>query len=695
MKKIAVSLYCILRYTFLPVIIIVALISITQCAKDENGNKLTGNLKNSLSYVPAPEFKSVDSIIILKNNIKVFPIFIKANDTLDYFYTNNGITPDKNALRYDPINGIVLGLGNKIIKIIAYNKIYASKVTVKRFVVSNIEPVTVSGIDDKTTYSNSVTIAISNFNSSLQYAAELNNTIVDITTPLTVSEPNFYSLKITSIMGSNQRVDTFLFVIEDPAMFDTEWGLRTWVPAAFKNDVITSETVSSIYPKIFSLGLNLPIIIKTIDAGIIKPLYFPFTNSVNSNTYNLKRGVGSMNLLVSSSVSTIGLNCGGSNVKLPITLESTSWTTLSGTIGSQNIGKNARIHINGNLTIPAGDTLQIEEGSIIAVDEAIDITNNGRIKITGTLANPVVITCYKPDGYWGGFLSKGTGNSIEVSYAILCQSGYHTSAEYQWGHAKRQALFYLNTTDFKISNSYMLDHIGQVFYSIDATMQIDNILVQRAKTGGQLNTSEISIDHSVFTDFPDDSYIFRDEDNDCLYLDYSNATITNSTFMFAKDDGLDSGGSDGGTVNVDNCWFEANFHEGLALSSSAPAVKTHNISNCTITNCEQGIELGYSSPNHFVNVDNCYVYKNSIGLRYGDNYTMNIQGYIHISNTRSINNVDKDVWNMVRSIWMGRLDHMTFTNTTISIPSEQYPELTSINTGIRTISLDMIKSKNK
>jgi hypothetical protein len=209
--------------------------------------------------------------------------------------------------------------------------------------------------------------------------------------------------------------------------------------------------------------------------------------------------------------------------------------------------------------------------------------------------------------------------------------------------------------------------------------------VQRAKTGGQINTSDISINNSMFTDFPDDSYTFRDEDNDGLYINFSNATIKNSTFMFAKDDGLDSGGSDGGTVDVDNCWFEANFHEGLALSSEAPASKTHNIINCTVTNCGQGIELGYSSPNHIVNVDNCYIFGNGIGLRYGDNYETSADGTMVISNSRSIYNVDKDVWNMVRSSWTGRLDHMIFSNTLISKPTEQYPNLTDINTGIKTI----------
>jgi hypothetical protein len=222
----------------------------------------------------------------------------------------------------------------------------------------------------------------------------------------------------------------------------------------------------------------------------------------------------------------------------------------------------------------------------------------------------------------------------------------------------------------------MIDHVGQIFYSTGAVLNIDDIFIQRAKTGGQLVKSELDLNNSIFTDFPDDSYVFRDEDNDALYLDYSNARIKNSTFMFTKDDGIDSGGSDGGEISVDNCWFDSNFHEGLALSSVTPAIKNHRITNCTVTNCQQGIELGYSSSNHSVYIDNCLLEANEIGLRYGDNNrSMGFDGTMYISNTRSINNISYDVWNMVRPLWKGKLDKMKFTNTTISKATEQYPEL--------------------
>jgi hypothetical protein len=179
----------------------------------------------------------------------------------------------------------------------------------------------------------------------------------------------------------------------------------------------------------------------------------------------------------------------------------------------------------------------------------------------------------------------------------------------------------------------------------------------------------------VFTDFPDDSFDYLDEDNDALYLNETNAVITNSIFMYAKDDGLDSGASGGGEVQINNCIFEANFHEGAALSSGGTVSKLHRINNSLFTNNGQGLELGYSSPNHFVEVDSCTFTGNGIGIRYGDCYEMPHHGYIHVANSKSTDNTVNDVWNMNREHWAADTFHMSFDHVVVSIPNQIYREL--------------------
>ena len=108
------------------------------------------------------------------------------------------------------------------------------------------------------------------------------------------------------------------------------------------------------------------------------------------------------------------------------------------------------------------------------------------------------------------------------------------------------------------------------------------------KTGGQINNSILTLKNSIFTDFPDDSNVFEDKDNDALYLSASDANIENTTFMFAKDDGLDSGNTEGGEINVTNCRFESCFHEGAALSSGDMSVKKHTFRDCVFYQLRSG-----------------------------------------------------------------------------------------------------------
>jgi hypothetical protein len=199
--------------------------------------------------------------------------------------------------------------------------------------------------------------------------------------------------------------------------------------------------------------------------------------------------------------------------------------------------------------------------------------------------------------------------------------------------------------------------------------------VQRAQTGGQINYTDLTLRNSVFTDFPDDSNVFQDEDNDALYLSASDAVIDNTTFMFAKDDGLDSGNEEGGEINVTNCWFESCFHEGAALSSGNSVIKNHTFKGCVFINCGQGLELGFSSPNHTVTGENCMFLYNGIGIRYGDNYDWSeVDGKMIIKNSISLYN-DKDVWNMVRMNWSPKLENLIFENTQVSQFCPQYPDL--------------------
>lgn len=482
----------------------------------------------------------------------------------------------------------------------------------------------------------------------------------------------YYRIEIFQRQAIQSSLEVIRIVILDPERGNPEWGLPPWTPLVQETGELGEQSVKLIHAPSAPLNMAIPLIVLLKEELTFSDTYLDA--EMGTTPFRIKRGVGSLQIPAYSSDLPVKID--QRNFLLNISGIDTPPLLLSGELEADTyIPAGSYIHIPAELTIPEGLTLSIGSGSFITIDPEVNIINNGLLFFSGSTAAPVTVTCSDAEAYWGGFIGNSAGNSVEATYTIFSRSGHHTGGEYSYGHAGRQALFYSENGELKLDHCYMTDHIGQIFYPVSCTLELNDCLVQRAKTGGQMNESELVMDRCIFTDFPDDSDEYRDEDNDGLYLDRTNAVISNSVFMFAKDDGLDSGASGGGEVLINNCRFEANFHEGAALSSGHSFIKLHRITNSVFTNCGQGLELGYSSPNHQVEVDSCRFVENGIGIRYGDCYDFPHHGYIHIRNSESLDNSVYDVWNMNREHWAADTSHMSFENVHISIPNPMYPEL--------------------
>src|SRR5659263_77 len=367
----------------------------------------------------------------------------------------------------------------------------------------------------------------------------------------------FYEL-ILIYNSAQQGNDTILFTTTTEERELSEWGIKTWVPAPYKTVPLGSENVEIYYPHRYTDLIKVPFIFYIRESGPVKGIYCLSKCTTSGDVFNIKQGVGSVNIAASAISGKADFVIGGKKLSASLTKISNTDMELSGTISSAiEIQANSLVRISGNLNIASTGSLTVHEGALILIDEAVDINVSGPIIFSGTAANPVFVTCSRNDKYWGGFITREPGGTVEATYTIFCQSGYHDSDDYAWGHAGRQALFYTENSTLTLDQCFMTDHIGQIFYPKNAVLKLNNILVQRAKTGGQLNNTDLTLRNSAFTDFPDDSYVFQDSDNDALYLNASDAVITNTVFMFAKDDGLDSGADGGGDIAVTDCRFEA------------------------------------------------------------------------------------------------------------------------------------------
>jgi hypothetical protein len=513
------------------------------------------------------------------------------------------------------------------------------------------------------------------------HSAKLNNADIKFSygDNIELRENGFYQL-IVENMNAQEVNDTILFTAKTREREDSEWGIKAWVPAPFKTVALGSEDVEIFYPHRYLNTINVPFVFYIKKSGIMKSVYCLVKPSTPGDNFNIKRGVGSVNIAATTLSNKIDFIVGGKSFSRPLSKIVTNPIELHGTIDSPvDIPADSYVKISADLKIQSTGSLLIHEGTVILVDEAVDINSAGPIVISGTVVDPVLITCSRKDKYWGGFITRVSGGTLKAQYTIFCQSGYHNSEGYNYGHLGRQALFYTESSTLELDHCFILDNIGQIFFPQNSTLNLNNILVQRAQTGGQINNSIINLKNSVFTDFPDDSDVFLDEDNDALYLSASDASIENTTFMFAKDDGLDSGGTEGGEIIATNCRFESCFHEGAALSSGDLSVKNHTFKDCVFSNCGQGLELGFSSPNHIVTAEGCEFLNNGVGIRYGDNYDWSlVEGRMVVKNSSSLNN-DKDIWNMVRMNWSPKLENLSFENTKVSKFCIQYPNLMVIS----------------
>jgi hypothetical protein len=531
--------------------------------------------------------------------------------------------------------------------------------------------ITLDELTDMETYTEGMIVDSRFYKNKRTVAILLNHTEISSPVSLDLTMPGYYRIEILTGDVRVRAEGVIRLVVLDPERGLAEWGLAPWTPAGVECGTIGSEEISMCYPRAVPAGSIFPLVV--FAGGEPAGSLVNLEASTGSGSFRIKRGAGSA--WVSHEDTVMQIDHRTFPVKTSL-LEGPP-LELSGVLQADIVvPAGSYLNIPGDLTIPAGVTLSLEPGTFVSIDPGVDLYNEGTLLIHGTEFSPVTLTCSDPGDYWGGVIGRTGGNRVEATYTICSRSGFHTGNEYDWGHAHRQALFYCEDGSVYLDHCFMTDHIGQVLYTERATVEMDHCLVQRVKTGGQLNGSRVTVARSVFTDFPDESSLYQDEDNDGLYMIECVAVISHSVFMYAKDDGLDSGGGGlGGDVTVTYTRFESNFHEGAALSGGSGTAKNQRFYNCVFQDCGQGLELGFSSSMHQVDVDSCLFYRNGIGIRYGDNYVYSNNGYMTVSNSQSLENVDYDVWNMDREDWVADTFHMAFSNVWVTKPNPMYPEL--------------------
>ena len=544
---------------------------------------------------------------------------------------------------------------------------------------------TISGVTDKGTYNNTVTLTVTT-QAGYDYNATLNWNPVAVGTPVVVNKPDFYELRVdaTNQLTSAVTSEYRRFIVIATERGGTEWGLPPHTPFP----VIQSSPAEFIgahlrvlAPTHFPAGYEIPVIAWVADADEHAVRANGRLEATGQNSIQVKRGVGSGLLASNQTPGTLNYTptIGGLTTNKPVQIETgTVWTNVSGVLsGTTTWPDQSRIRVTGHLTVPAGSTLNIGAGSIVLLTAGMNITNNGAVLINGSIEQPVVFMPNSRSQPWGGFFMRSSSGSVNATGAIFVGSGADPNGGA--GHRSEQCLFLVdNSPSISLTDSAAIYLAGQFGHAFGGgTFRFTRFLLQGATTGGEYTGANFTVNDSAFIDFPDDSATFVDGDNDALYFVSGTHSFTNTLFGWTKDDGIDSGASGYGPLTYQSCWFEATFHEGNSLSGYKNVLSR----NTVYFDCGQGIEDGYNAPTG--RLDHCFFSMNKSGIRHGDNYPDigNYDGRFLATNCISIYN-HRDLFGFnwrSGSGWTNSYDRFWASNNWVSVLDTNYPNNTLWN----------------
>ncbi len=571
------------------------------------------------------------------------------------------------------------------------------------FAVSARAAITFTGIADKGKYTDTITFTVvADTTANTTTTATLDGVALPLGVAKTISERMercYHEVAATSRNNTTSAVvDTKLirFVLRDTERRagqdpGSEDGIPPHIPYKTVNDApsaFAGQTLKVIAPAAWPANLPVPMAVKLVNGanetvrlgGRVTFSGFP------GATAQMRRGWGSVVAPAQPAAGAVAVGgaVGVVAANPTINIEAAPvFTDVTGALSANTTWPaNSRINITGTLTVNAGITLTVGAGTIVKVyvgngtaGTAAEIVVNGSLVVNGTEANPCAFVPATAGAYWGGIELPTYTSVVSANWTIFQGSGeeqnwFGTHSGYTT-HKPQQALFLvagslasgsLTGAHLQLNNCFCFSLAGQVMNSkVRTWLEINRTLMQRAVTCGEQNDCRVTIDRSALIEFPSETEVFADADNDAIYLTSGDLSITNTVIGFTKDDGVDSGGNGGaspfGTVDPvsgttttryvsTNNWYEGTYHEGNSLSGTRNVYFT----GCVFHNCGQGIEAGYSEgastdgPN--ASVDGCLFSSNMVGIRWGDNYGAGYvyNGSMEVKNSIVLNSLYKDAF---------------------------------------------------
>ncbi|HTD86511.1 MAG TPA: hypothetical protein VK850_08030, partial [Candidatus Binatia bacterium] len=526
-----------------------------------------------------------------------------------------------------------------------------------------------------------------------------------------VTKVDYHEIVVLRTNAATQAADSRLvrFVIMSSNRGTPERGLIEWTPYPLipsAGGEFAGATLELMTPAEYPAGMDIPVVARVTKASGDPQRVNGTVTSGGHPPFRILRGHGSgfLSRGLAGNTTEYSAQLGPLSGYKEINIDpSTTWTVIPGGALAGNVvwANNSRIHLTGNITIPAGSSLSIEAGTIVKMNPLVNITNQGRLMINGTFDQPVVLTATNSVAplqfthAWGGILMRNSNAEFVANAAILVGGGGQSNFKQTppgFGeadsHKDYQPVFLVHSNSIAhLTNCAIINTAGQVGNGYESDFIFDHCLFQRAFTSGEYEGGRVILNHSALIEFPEDNAdvnaAIADGDYDAIYFTTGTHLIYNSLIGFCKDDAIDSGSGGAGTVLVTNCWIESALHEANAWSGGGRVAEDYG---SVMMNCGQGFECGWSTGNSspLCYAGNILSIGNSIGARFGDNYDTigPFNGLLRVTNSFSLYNY-RDVWGMNwrndSTGWYYRSNQMDIRSNYLSQANTYHPSNTIWN----------------
>ena len=553
-------------------------------------------------------------------------------------------------------------------------------------VVPGSQAIVVEGVENHGGYADRASFRVV-YQPGYRFACLLDNRPAAVGAWVDVTDVNYHELWVrrTTADGASTDTTNIQFIVRSSARGYTEYGLPPWTPypvVSSSPEQFEGLRLQCIVPGRFPQNLPLPVVL-LLEQTNGQPAWLngaAMVSAAESTVIPVRRGFGSRLLSPATNQGTLSHRIQLHPLRasrLTVIEGATDWKTISGSLDGDVVWpENSRYFVTHDLKIARGASLTIGAGSLVILGSLANITVDGRCVVQGLRENPAVFMPADRSKPWGGFQATNSVSEIRMSGTILTGGGGdpgYFAGGHGLAHRMEQPVVLLsNGATVSLADCFFIDNPGQMGNGDNATLNLERCLVQRCVTAGQFNGGSVTVNQSALIEFPEDTPVYADADEDAIYLNQGSHSFRDTVIGWTRDDGIDAILGSGKSVLIDHCWIESCFHEGFAWSGYAG---TGDVRRTVMLNCGQGMEAGWSAEagGPVINATEVASLGNLVGARFADNYDWTYAGFLRVTHSILLCNLH-DVWGMNWTDWSYRTGQMDVRNNFLSAPNPWHPE---------------------